>query len=143
MNFCKKIKRFFYLSFFISSFFSNSHSNSHNFQSSNNKIINHNIIQIKLPTNGLFGKKYKSSKFAIPLQIMTIAANIKKIFMFDLLFLLNFLIAFNILCILFNIQILINVKIYLIYIVYSNFFKMQKIGKIFIFHYNYILHFQS
>lgn len=60
-------------------------------------------MQIRLPINGLFGKKYVSNKFAIPHQTMTTAANIKKAFRFDLRSFLNFLTLFAIVCINFGI----------------------------------------
>jgi len=84
--------------------FSCSHSNSQSFQSSNKRIINHTAMQIRLPINGLFGKKYSSNRFAIPHQTMTTAANIKKAFRFDLRSFLNFLTLFAIVCINFGIS---------------------------------------
>ena len=68
--------------------------NSQSFQSSIKSINTHNNTQIKLLKNGLFGKKYISSKFHNPLQIITIQIHTKKIFRFELWSFLKFLILF-------------------------------------------------
>ena len=129
----EKNKIFLWNYYLISFSLCGSAPNSQSFQSSIKSIVSHTAIHIKLLKIGLFGKTYISSKFHNHLQIITIDIQTRKIFRFELRSFLKSLILFNIWFGFFHILFF---EYKLLWQLYTEIFKMQKITeKIFIFYF--------